>query len=251
MVAERCLTLSTNSLTLPQSLQVPEGYFRSKLFVTSSSSNPFLAAASPLLSLLERLSISPTLPPVESLRENIEHELLAFDSRLISQHGADELSAMAHYLMSATIDELLGKNYVRIDGKPAAFKAFTPVGIHEDSAPEYQFFKIIQVIKERANQYLNLIELAYYCLISGFEGHYHVRAEGRQALDNLIEELHQIIQRYRVSKPYRPFKEEPVSLPVSRTPKSALFMGLVTLGLLAIIYASSQWMLEHQAKNFL
>ena len=92
--------------------RIPQGYYRSKLFIASSTTNPLVAAAGPLLSLLERLCISPTLPPINSIRENIQHELHAFHSRLTGLHYAEELIAIAHYLLSATIDELLGKNYV-------------------------------------------------------------------------------------------------------------------------------------------
>ena len=60
----------------------PDGYYRSKLFISMSSSNPLISAANPLFSLLERLGLSSTLPPIETIRKNIEHELLAFQSLL-------------------------------------------------------------------------------------------------------------------------------------------------------------------------
>ena len=55
-----------------------------------------------------------TLPPIHLLRENIEHELHAFHSRMSCQNYASELITIPHYLLSATIDELLGKNYLRL-----------------------------------------------------------------------------------------------------------------------------------------
>ena len=57
------------------------------------------------------------------------------------------------------------------------------------------FFGIVTYIKQRPNQYLDLLELAYYCLITGFEGEQHGKADGRQTLDNLIEELYQLISK--------------------------------------------------------
>ena len=79
------LQVTGRPFTLPLSIQAPAGYFRSKLFSSNAASNPLVAAASPVLSLLERLCISQTLPSIESMRENIEHELFAFHSRLLHQ----------------------------------------------------------------------------------------------------------------------------------------------------------------------
>lgn len=126
MLAEPYSASIVTRFEVPEASLVPTGYFRSKLFVSSSTTNPLLAAASPLLSLMERLCLSPTLPAIGSIRDNIEHELLAFHSRLTSQKYASEFIVIANYLLSATVDELLGKNYLRLYNQPAEFKAFTP-----------------------------------------------------------------------------------------------------------------------------
>ena len=53
-----------------------------------------------------------------------------------------------------------------------------------NSPIQQRFFEIVDYMKERVNQYLDLLELAYYCLVSGFEGEHHLRADGRQARGN-------------------------------------------------------------------
>ncbi|KTD18380.1 type IVB secretion system protein IcmH/DotU [Legionella jordanis] len=247
MTAERFSASIVNRLSLSGPQQMPQGYFRSKLFIAPSTTNPLVAAAGPLLSLLERLYLTPSLPPINSIRENIEHELRAFHSRLDSKTYGEELDALAHYLLCATIDELLGKNYLRLYGKIAEFQAFTPSS-QDEIGPEKRFFDIIQYIKERPNQYLDLIELAYYCLITGFEGEQHGRADGRQVLDNLIEELYELIKQHRVNKShqlFRPFKT------VDAFPKNykPLIAGsLLALAILAGGYFISYFLLEKQAK---
>ncbi|MDP3561690.1 MAG: type IVB secretion system protein IcmH/DotU [Legionellaceae bacterium] len=240
----------TKGLSVPRPNQVPNGYFRSKLFSTSSTNNPLVAAASPLLSLLERLCVSPTLPPIEQMRENIEHELFAFNSRLSCQQYVEEFVTIAHYLLYATIDELLGKNYMRLYGEHAEFKAFTPSTVNE-VGPEYQFFIIINYLKERATQYLDLIELAYYCLIAGFEGEHHVRADGRQLLDNLIEELHQLILQHRANKPHQLFKEQYERLPEASRYKPLILVSFIAICVLTCTYLGSNTLLERQAKAVL
>ncbi|STX50642.1 IcmH (DotU) [Legionella busanensis] len=227
--------------------QIPKVYYRSKLFTVSFTANPLVAAAGPLLSLLERLCISPSMPPVQNIRENIEHELRAFHSRLAGKAYTEEFDAIAHYLLCATIDELLGKSYLRLYGRPAEFQAFTPLS-YDDIGPEERFFDIVNHIKESPNQYLDLIELAYYCLIAGFEGKQHQKADGRLILDNMIEELFQLIQKHRVNKPCHLFKEsKKMSIP-KQSYKSILIISLSLLGILITSYVISYFVLDGKAK---
>lgn len=250
MTAEFYSASLVSRFSIAEKHLVPKGYYRSKLFIASSTSNPLVAAAGPLLSLLERLCISPTLPPIHNIRDNIEHELLAFNSRLLGQNYSEEFVVIAHYLLSATIDELLGKNYLRLYKIPAEFKAFTPSS-HDETGPQRRFFDIVNFIKERSSQYLDLLELAYYCLIAGFEGEQHLRADGRQTLDNLIEELFQLIQQNRVNKPHKLFKEQANTIAEPKSNKYLLIAALFSLGLLISIYFLSHTLLDHKAKTLL
>lgn len=250
MNAETYSVSLVSRFAVPETNRIPQGYYRSKLFIAASTTNPLVAAAGPLFSLLERLCISPTLPPITSIRDNINHELQAFNSRLAGQTYSEELVVIASYLLCATIDELLGKNYVRLYEQPAEFKSFTPSS-HDEIGPERRFFEIITYLKERPNQYLDLIELAYYCLIAGFEGEQHLKADGRQTLENLIEELYQLIQQYRVNKPHRLFKDQPHALPEPINHRPVIAGVLIALGLMVTIFFASHTLLEHKAKNLL
>ena len=229
---------------------VPQGYYRSKLFISPFSTNALVAAAGPLLSLLERLCLSPSLPPVEHIRDNIDHELLAFYSKLNASQYPENLIRIAHYLMSATIDEMLGKSYMRVYQMAAEFKAFTPL-TNDDAQPQERFFEILNYIKERPNQYLDLIELVYFFLIAGFEGRYHLKADGRQALDNYIEDLYQIIQRYRFNKPHRLFNENPVPKIVKANYKTALLTLGIAVAVVFLAFFTSHLLLENKAKTVL
>lgn len=240
--------LLVKTLPLPCIQDARLAYFRSKLFVVPFANNPLLAAAGPLLSLLERLCLSSSLPPVNHFRENIEHELRAFHSRLHGHHYAEELTAIAHYLLSATIDEMLGKNYLRIEGRVAQFQAFTPLS-SDNIGPEQRFFDVLHHIKEHPNQYLDLIELAYYCLIAGFEGKEHLNPNGRSTLDNLIEELFQVIQEHRVNKSHHLFRDIKKSAPIPESPKALLTAAILSLSFLVAGFFVSGILLENKAKT--
>lgn len=231
-------------------MPVPQGYFRSKLFIAPFATNTLVAAAGPLLSLLERLCLSPSLPPIEQIRDNIEHEVHAFHSKLNALEYAADLIAIAHYLLCATIDELLGKSYLRVYNITTEFKSFTPL-TRDSIEPQQRFFEIVNYIKERPNQYLDLIELVYFFLIAGFEGEYHFKAHGRQLLDNTIEDLYQIIQQYRYNKPHKLFNENPLPKTVNKNYKATAFAALIAVGVVAAFFFTSHLVLEHKAKTVL
>lgn len=242
------LQVTGRPFTLPLPMPTPTGYFRSKLFSSNAACNPLVAAASPVLSLLERLCVSAALPAIDGMRENLEHELFAFHSRLAHQQYGEDAIALAYYLVSATVDELLGKNYLRVHGQPSIFKAFTPSNAN-DLGPESQFFVIVNHLKDSEGQYIDLLELAYYCLIAGFEGEQHLKTDGRQILENLMEDLHKIIQRHRVYKPQLLFKASNPVIEETKNYKSLITAITLSVSVLLAIYMGSQRLLNHQASN--
>lgn len=250
MTAEHYPSSLVSHLAISGSTPVPRGYYRSKLFIAPFSTNSLVAAAGPMLSLLERLCLSPTLPPIENIRDNIEHELRAFHSKLDASKYPLDLISVAHYLLCATIDELLGKSYLRVYNLTAEFKAFTPL-TSDGAQPQQRFFEILCFVKERPNQYLDLIEFVYYCLLAGFEGQYHLKADGRQILDNHIEDLYQIIQQYRFNKPHRLFNENPLPKTAKNNYKATIIATLIALSLITISFLGSHTLLENKAKTVL
>ncbi|MCH9689083.1 MAG: type IVB secretion system protein IcmH/DotU [Gammaproteobacteria bacterium] len=251
MQAHSCSTSLITQISTPGVLKAQPGYYRSKLFSTPTTSNVFLTAASSLFSLLERLGVSQSLPPIQSVRSNLDHELKAFRSRLISFECADELAVIAQYLLNATIDELLGKNYLRVFEKAAEFSAFTPSSA-DNIGPEKRFFELVDYIQSSPNQYLDLIELAYYCLILGFEGEHHMGVTGRQTLDNLIEALHELIQKHRVQKPVQLFSTpKPPESEMTIDHKPWIKTTVLGIAVLFGTYVLSQVVLEHKAQTIL
>lgn len=226
MTAESMPVSLIRNLQTSSKHALAKGYFRSKLFIAPYTTNPIVAAAGPLFSLLERLCVTPTLPPLSGIRENIEHELKAFHSRLKNDY-AEEFIAIADYLISAAIDELLAKNYLRLHGTLAEFHAFTPI-TQGEIGPEEHFFTLVNALKDSPTQYIDLLELAYYCLITGFEGKYHRLAEGRLVLDELIDELYHLIRLYRVNKPSDLLKEARKLEEPAKNSKSLWAVGLTT-----------------------
>ncbi|HAT9631992.1 TPA: DotU family type IV/VI secretion system protein, partial [Legionella pneumophila subsp. pneumophila] len=99
--------------------------------------------------------------------------------------------------------------------------------------------------------FLDLIELAYFCLIAGFEGEYHLKADGRQCLDNTIEDLYQIIQKYRFNKPHRLFNENPLPKTIKKNYKATWITTIAAVGIVILAFVTSHVLLENKAKTVL
>ncbi len=227
-----------------------QGYFRSKIYTSPLTINPFLAASSPIFSLLERFTATQTLPAIEAIKHHIDHEWRAFRSRLAGLKSTPEFLAVAEYFISGTLDELIGKTYLRVQGTPAQFLAYTPISANEDG-PEKRFFDLVTFMQKNPHEYLDLLELAYYCLICGFEGEYHARADGRHALDNLIHSLYEMITQHRAHKPIRLFKETPQPAIAEDEAVHPHFWKGVALGLCFVfaIFLGTQALISEKAKT--
>jgi type VI secretion system protein ImpK len=179
---------------------------------------------------------------------NLEHELRAYHCRLLSQPHSETQTAIASYLLCVTMDEVLARSYLRLYGRVVAFKAFTPVS-DSDEPPGAKFFSILNYFKARPFENLPLLELAYYCLMAGFEGEQHGRPDGRQVLEAEIDELFRIIQQFRQEVRTALFDKVKV-LPIQPKPyKRLAVIGLCLIALLFVSYDLSQQLLEHQAKK--
>ena len=250
MLAENLSASFLKQLTPNEPYSIELGYFRSKIFVTDSFTNPLIAAASPLISLLERIHIAQDLPNIEELKGDIAHEFQAFYSRLHQHDYSEEFYALANYLLSATTDELLGKSYLRLNGNIQAFSAFTPI-TQDGIGPEEHFFSIIAHLLHDPGPFLDLIELAYYCLLIGFEGKYHLDHNGRLVLDNLTETLYQIIHKHRANKQHKLFKNHVLKTtqePKKHSRQKVILFTAVSIFLLII---GSQYWLKLQTQKML
>ena len=242
MLAENISASFLKELTPSKPYSIELGYFRSKICITDSFTNPLIAAASPLISLLERIHIAQELPNIKELLSDINHEFQAFYSRLNQYAYSDEFYTLANYLLAATTDELLGKSYLRLNGSIQTFEAFTPI-TQDNIGPEEHFFAIIAHLLEDPGPFLDLIELSYYCLLIGFEGKYHLKHNGRLVLDNLIETLFQTINKYRANKQHKLFKNDvlkPRHDAKNNERKKIVF--ITAIGILCFILGSQCWL---------
>jgi type VI secretion system protein ImpK len=78
------------------------------------------------------------------------------------------------------------------------------------------FFLILQRTCENPQEHIDLIELGFHCLSTGFMGEYKTKNNGAEVISTLMEELHQIIIDIRGEPPKQLFLKSPTAAPIKR-----------------------------------
>jgi type VI secretion system protein ImpK len=228
--------------------QTLRGYYRSKLFSLQDGLSPFVSAAGPIFSLMDRFSMAKQLPPLERVMVHLEHELKAFQSRLLSMEVSPFHQAMAYYLLSATVDELLVRHYLRLYGRAPVFKAFTPVTLDSEQHP-VNFFSILALLQSQPYEYLSLLELAYYCLMAGYEGEFHGRADARLVLESRIDEIFHLIMSIRQPQDLPWLSSASPVIPTETSYRAVAWMGGALMIVVWICFYASQYFLDEKANQ--
>lgn len=204
-------------------------HYRSKLYTSSIGVNPLVAAAHPLFSILDRINLSEKPPELTSLQDNIAHELQAFTTNISVSEHSEEVALLARYLLCATIDEVIEKAYLR-HNLPYVSQT------SHDMSNQAPFFQILEKTLLKPDFYLDLIELGYFCMMTGFEGQYRNEPHGKQALENWLDNLYQVIIAHKPPTVEKLFVS---AVPTRRFLKVKpfpwrrsllIFIGLMTLG---------------------
>jgi type VI secretion system protein ImpK len=235
-----------SGLSYPKEL----GYYRSKVYTFYQQDNPLVSAAQPIFSCIERIKLYKEPPQLASLQESLSHELKAFQSKASLNDYSQEYITISSYLLTSTIDELLAKSYQKDASKQVSFKAFTPVS-NDNLGPEQRFFDILELILDSPNQYLDLIELAYLCFNTGFEGKYHFHANGKQQLDDIIDRLFQILEQYKSCKKHQFFTNEEVIPRVYKSSKLWLIITSASTILVLTSFILSQFNINKKASSLI
>ncbi len=195
-------SLTAENLPEPNIQTNTTTHYRSKLYTSKTGVNPLVTAAHPLFSILERINLSENPPELNLLQANLAHELQAFMTNATTTDHMKEVIFVARYLLCATIDEVIEKAYFK-KKEPTTFKKLTALqevpGSTELASPDVYFFQILDNALNKPDFYLDVIELIYFCLITGFEGKYRQDPNGKQTLENILDRLYQVIQEQKPS----------------------------------------------------
>lgn len=157
--------------------------------------NPLVNAASALIGVFEKTRSSMTHADIGGLHQRLVSEIRAFENKLREQGVAPEITLSARYVMCSVLDEtVLNTPW----GSESAWAQRTLLSVfHNETSGGEKFFLILDRMRQSPSENLNMIELMYVCLSLGFEGKYRLMARGREAIEQVRDELFTTIRRYR------------------------------------------------------
>lgn len=164
-------------------------------FRTDTGLNPLVNAASTLIAVFEKTRHSMTHADVGGLHQRLINEIKAFEARTRDQGIRQEIILSARYLMCSVLDEaVLNTPW----GSESAWGQRTLLTVfHSETSGGEKSFLILDRMRQTPADNLDILELFYICLSLGFEGKYRLISRGRDALDQIKEELFAIIRRHR------------------------------------------------------
>ncbi|MFJ7313487.1 type IVB secretion system protein IcmH/DotU [Pseudomonas sp. NPDC098747] len=210
------------------------------------TTNPIVAAASPLLSECVRLKNCPQVTDITALNTGLSAAITQFQHRAL-QAGVDSREVMAaRYLLCAMLDETIGSTSWGEQhwGQMSLLSAF-----HNETFGGVKFFQLLAGLKCNPVKHQSMLELIYLCLSLGFEGRYRREAGGPQTLKLIRDEL------FRQLRPLQADGSREVSphwqgLTEPAQPRVRMFswrvVALCTLIALGAMYGGLAWVLSEQ-----
>ena len=229
---------------LANSRENKDSYYRSQLYTSYHGINPLVTAAHPLLSIIDRLQLSRSFDANSSFYNNLQYELKVFESRTLNFDYDEETVFIAHFILSASINEILHEREIF-----STFKKLMPPNINHENTPDLQFFEILDKIIDKPEHYLDLLELIYLCLSLGFEGKY--RVEEHQKLQEIMETLFQTIKNSRETNKNHLFKTKTKAANIKSNKTHCLIWLIASAIFISIIFISSNYFLDRKAMTLM
>lgn len=164
-------------------------------FKANHGLNPIVKAASTLIAVFAKTRSSVSHPDVGGLHQRLTNEIKALESQLRDLGLKQEVQLSVRYLMCSVLDEaVLNTPW----GTESAWAQRTLLSVfHGETSGGEKSFLILDRLRQSPSDNLDVIELFYICLSLGFEGRYRFMNRGKEALDQVREELFSIIRRQR------------------------------------------------------
>lgn len=162
-----------------------------------AASNPLLAAAAPILTLVCQLRGTLRHDDEPRLQWMVSEELKAFESRALLAEASPQDVIAARYVLCSLVDETVLATPWGSQGTWASQTMLSR--FHRETWGGEKVFVILDRIKGRPARYVHLIELIGTCLALGFHGRYEVLENGMFRLEELRGEIWQIVRAQRAS----------------------------------------------------
>ena len=164
-------------------------------FSTDAGLNPLVNAAAMLIAVFHKVHGSVSHPNVGGLHQQVVKEVRTFEARAKERSFIPEIVLAARYILCAVLDEaVLNTPW----GTESGWTQRTLLSVfHNETHGGEKFFQILDRMRERPAENLDILELMYLCLSLGFMGKYRVVHHGREKIEQLRDELFKIIRTHR------------------------------------------------------
>jgi len=155
--------------------------------------NTLVAMANPILAAVPQIRRSLKHPDAAGLRANLKDQIEALEMSAISGEIADDTVSAAVYALCALLDESAaatpwGQDWIN-NGLLQSMRG--------ETGGAEGFFTLLDQLATEPEKHADLLEFFYICLALGFEGRYRNVDGGRQALDQVKDQLYGLITRRR------------------------------------------------------
>ena len=161
----------------------------------TTGANPLMAAAAPLIALVNALRSAMRPGDVNHLRQTAIDELRRFQKVARERGAAEEDVRHGHYALCALIDEVVLSTPW---GSRSTWPKQTLVAtFHNEVISGDRMLEIAEALEARPNRSPNLLELIYLCLSFGFEGRMRLESQGASRLFQMRERIYNAIRQVR------------------------------------------------------
>lgn len=157
--------------------------------------NIILSCASDLIILASHIRSLEPSNSIEQLRRDIEALITKFDKQIEQFNLSKEIGLTARYLICCLLDELVLSTPW---GSDSVWSQQTLLSkYHNETSGGEKFFLIVNKLLEQPQRNIDLIELCYVCLSSGFCGKYRLSKQGESELLQVSQKLYTPIEQIR------------------------------------------------------
>jgi len=206
--------------------------------IPSSSTNPLINCALPLLDVAMQLRNRALNDEVESLRDRIVAEINAFERATAPLSLPRQTFQAARYALCALIDDIVLNTPW---GSRSSWSRRTLAGTFQQGLVGGEgFWDVLKRLKQNAAVNLDLLELYYYCISLGFMGRYRIEQRGASELFMQRQDLYNLIRNNRgeyersLSPHWQGVRSEHRGL-AALVPNWVIAIG--ALGVIALFYA--------------
>ena len=179
----------------PRATQAGHVHPDSAQFKTLYGLNPVVNAASMLIAVFYKTRQTLSHPNVGGLHQQLVAAIRQFEALTKEKNVSPEIVLAARYILCAALDEVVLNTPW---GAESAWTQRTLLStFHNETHGGEKFFLLLDKMKERPAQNLDILELMYIFLSLGFEGKYRLNTRGREMVEKIRDDLFQIIRTFR------------------------------------------------------